>query len=292
MSSACVMVAHDCERERVMGVKVWREYGSGRYGQIHITCAQPEAGPGPKTPVVCFHPSPMSGSYYKFFQQALAADRLVLCPDTPGFGGSDGPDAPVTIPDYAGAMADLLDGLGYGAKGKGAVDVVGCHTGTLICTELAASRPDLVRKLSLPSLALFTPDERTKMKAQFGGPQPVLTDPDFVPRVWRTTVMDSSKEPPSERRMEMFVERLKSGTKGWFGPEASLNYDCESRLKLITKPILLLVLDEMLGPNTRRAKDIVAFPILVDISAQAGHGAWEAQAPLMAETMQAFFDVA
>ncbi len=274
-----------------MGIQVWRQYGAGRYGQMHITAAQPNNGPGAKTPVVCFHPSPMSGLSYKVFQRVLAEDRLVLCPDTPGFGGSDGPGTPVTIPDYTAAMADMLDGLGYGANAKGAVDVVGCHTGTLICTELAVSRPDLVRKLAVPSLALFTSDERTKMKAQFGGPQPILTDPDFIPKVWRTTVFEGANE-TAARRLEMFTERLRAGTKGWFGPEASLNYDCESRLKQVMQPVLLLVLNEMLGPNTRRAKEIVHFPVLVDISAKAGHNAWDVEASLMAETMRAFFDVA
>ena len=274
-----------------MGIQVWRQYGAGRYGQMHITVAQPSGGPGAKPPVVCFHPSPMSGLSYKVFQRVLAEDRLVLCPDTPGFGGSDGPATPVTIPDYAGAMADLLDGLGYGAKGKGAVDVVGCHTGTLICTELAVSRPDLVRKLAVPSLALFTAIERTKMKAQFGGPQPILTDPDFVPKIWHTTVLEGAIE-TAERRLEMFTERLRSGTKGWFGPEASLNYDCESRLKQVMQPVLLLVLNEMLGPNTRRAKDIVKNATVVDISDRAGHGAWDIEAPLLVEKMRVFLDAA
>jgi pimeloyl-ACP methyl ester carboxylesterase len=180
--------------------------------------------------------------------------------------------------------------VGFGANGKGKLDVVGCHTGTLIGTELAVARPDMVRKLALPSLALFTPEERAKMKAQFGGPQPILTDPDFVPKVWRTTVLEGGSEP--ERRLEMFVERLRAGTKGWFGPEASLNYDCESRLKQVEQPILLLVLNEMLGPNTKRAKDIVKNGVVVDISSQAGHGAWDAQAELMARSMRAFFDAA
>ncbi|MDX2144947.1 MAG: alpha/beta hydrolase [Rhodospirillaceae bacterium] len=272
-----------------MAVKVWRTYVEGGYGQVHVTCAEPASGPGGKTPVVCFHPSPMSGVYYKVFQRALAEDRLVLCPDTPGFGGSDGPSAPVTIPDYTAALAKALDNLGYGAKGKGGLDVVGCHTGTLIGTELAVSRPDLVRKLSLPSLALFTPEERAKMKVQFGGPQPILTDADFVPKIWRTTVLEGAPT-EAERRLEMFVERLKSGTRGWFGPEASLNYDCETRLKQVTQLVQLLVLGEMLGPNTHRAKDIVKNSVVLDISDRAGHGAWDGQAALMAASMRGFFD--
>ena len=215
-----------------------------------------------------------------------------MCPDTPGFGGSDGPDSPVTIPDYAGAMADLLDELGYGSGGKGPVDVIGCHTGTLIGTELAVARPDLVRKLALPSLALFTTGERAKMKAQYGGPQPLLTDADLVPKIWRQTVIDGSPEIPAERRLEMFTERLRAGTKAWFGPEASLNYDCEMRLKLVTQPILLLVLNEMLGPNTKRAADIVKKPTVLDYTDRAGHGAWDAEPELLADTVRSFFDAA
>lgn len=275
-----------------MSVKVWRSYGAGRYGQMHVTWAEPLNGPGAKTPIVCFHQSPISGSQFKLFQAAMAEDRLVLCPDTPGFGGSDGPEKPVTIPGYAGAMADLLDGLGYGAKGKGPIDVVGCHTGTLIGTELATSRPDLVRKLAMPSMALFNAEELAKTKAMYGGPQPILTDPEFFPKAWMTTVINGPKDITPERRLEMFAERLRSGTKSWFGPEASLNYDCESALKKLNQPMLLVVLNEMLGPNTRRAKDLVKNATLLDISAWAHHSVWDAEPKRLADEMRKFFDAA
>lgn len=271
-------------------VRTWRSYGASRYGQVHLTCAEPTSGAAGQTPVVCFHQSPSSGLQYRKFQQVLASDRLVLCPDTPGFGGSDGPAQPVTIPDYASAMADLLDGLGYGARGQGPVDVVGCHTGTLIGTALAVARPDLVRKLALPSLALFTDEERTRMKAQFGGPQPLLTDPEMVPKIWKQTVIEGSKDQTPERRLEMFTERLRAGTRAWFGPEASLNYDCEAALKSLTKPVLLLVLNEMLGPNTRRATGVIKINTLVDISDKAGHGAWDAAPEILVAPIRAFFD--
>lgn len=270
-------------------VRTQKIYAPSRYGQMHVVCAEPVAGHA-RTPVVCFHQSPSSGAQYKVFQQVMATDRLVLCPDTPGFGGSDGPSSPVTIPDYAAAMAEMLDHLGYGAGRKGGVDVVGCHTGTLIGTALAGSRSDLVRKLALPSLALFTEDERAKMKAQYGGPQPILTDPDFVPKVWRQTVIDGSKDFTPERRLELFAERLRSGTRAWFGPEASLNFDCATALKAVTQPVLLLVLNEMLGPNTRRAADIVKTATVIDISDRAGHGAWDSDPEALAKPIRAFFD--
>ncbi len=273
-----------------MAVKVWREYGAGRYGQMHITFAQPASGPGTKTPVVCFHQSPISGTQFRVFQEALAEDRLVLCPDTPGFGGSDAPNAPVTIPDYAGAMADMLNNLGYGAKAKGQVDVVGCHTGTLIGTDLALQRPDLVRKIAYASLALFNADERAKMKAMYGGPQPILTDPTYVPKAFDTMVMSAGHGITPERRLEMFAERMRAGVKSWYGPEASLNYDCESALKQITQPVLLLVMNEMLGPNTRRAKDIIKNAVLSDVSAWAEHNVWDEHPTKFANEMRAFLD--
>ncbi len=269
-----------------MGVKVWRDYGAGRYGQIHVTSAGAASS---KTPVVCFHQSPISGAQFRLFQEALAMDRLVLCPDTPGFGGSDAPPGPVTIPDYANAMADLLDGMGYGAKGKGPVDVVGCHTGTLISTALAILRPDLVRKVVYASLALFNADERAKMKAMYGGPQPILTDATYVPKAFQTTVIDGHGATP-ERRLEMFAERLRAGTKSWYGPEASLNYDCETALKQVQQPALLLVMNEMLGPNTRRAKDLLKNPTLSDVSAWADHGVWDTAPARFADEMRRFLD--
>ncbi len=47
----------------------------------------------------------------------------------------------------AGAMADALDGFGLRRKAAlGAVDVFGFHTGVFIASELAITRPDLVRR--------------------------------------------------------------------------------------------------------------------------------------------------
>lgn len=273
-----------------MGVKTWRGYGAGRYGQIHVAFAQPEQGPGAKTPVICFHQSPMSGAQFKLFQRALAADRLVMCPDTPGFGGSDAPDAPVSIPDYAGAMADLLDGLGYGANGQGPVDIVACHTGTLIGTDLANARPDLVRRLVMPSMALFNAEELAATKAKYGGPKPILTDPAHVPEMYKTMVTHGPAALSPERRLELFAERLRSGAKSWYGPEASLNYDCESALKKLAQPMLLVALNENLGVNTRRAAGLVKNATLLDLSSWADHSVWDAQPEKFADAVRPFLD--
>ena len=46
------------------------------------------------------------------FQKELSAERLVLCPDTPGCGNSDAPSTPPKIEDYVELLMSLCDGLG------------------------------------------------------------------------------------------------------------------------------------------------------------------------------------
>ena len=53
-----------------------RAYGTSRYGQLHYAAAGPN-GTTDKTPVVCFHQSPISGAQFKLFQRAMAVDRFV-----------------------------------------------------------------------------------------------------------------------------------------------------------------------------------------------------------------------
>jgi len=274
----------------VSGVTARRFYGACRFGQIHVQAAQPAAGPGAKTAVACFHTSPLSGVEFRLFQSRLAADRVVLCPDTPGFGGSDVPPRVPTIPDYAGAMADMLEDAGYGPKGRGPVDLLGTHTGSLIAAELAAARPDLVRKVVLSSLALFSDAQRAEMLQRYGGPQPLLTDPNFVPKAFQQSVIAGHADQSAERRLEFFAERLRAGTTSWYGPEASLTYDPIPRLKTMAQPVLLLVVKDILAQNTRDAAALVPTGMLTDLEAVTTNAPWDAQADLLASAVRGFLD--
>ena len=60
-------------------------------------------------------------------------------------------------------MADALDGMGFGARGKGPVDVFGLHTGVFIACELALMRPDLVRRIVMSGIPYRTPEERKRI---------------------------------------------------------------------------------------------------------------------------------
>ncbi|MCC5868855.1 MAG: hypothetical protein JJU27_10100, partial [Gammaproteobacteria bacterium] len=107
-----------------------RQYVDARFGQVHLWRYAPrDASAVERPPLLCLHPNPYSGYFYDEFAQVMARDRVVLCPDTPGFGGSERPPSRVGVTDYALAFADVLLALGYGEGAAGAVDVLGFHTG-------------------------------------------------------------------------------------------------------------------------------------------------------------------
>ena len=257
---------------------------------MHVHAAQPATGPGDKTALACFHTSPLSGTEFRLFQHHLATDRVVLCPDTPGFGGSDAPPRVPTIPDYAAAMADMLEDAGYGPKGRGPVDLLGTHTGTLIVTELAGARPDLVRRVILSSIALFSDAQRADMRKRYGGPQPLLTDAAFVPKAFQDSVIGGHADQSAERRLEFFAERLRAGTKSWYGPEASLSYDPIPRLKTMKQSVLLLVVKDILAQNTRDAASLVPNGTLLDLEAATTDAPWDVQADVLAIRVRGYLD--
>ena len=264
-----------------------RYYVDGGFGQTHVRESAP-LDPSSKPPLVCFHQSPISGAQYAVFQQIMARDRRVLCPDTPGFGNSDPPPSVPTIADYAGAMAVALENLGFAESDP--IDVLGFHTGTLIAVELAALRPDLVRRVVLSSLALFSSEELARNKAIFAGPRPLFTDPDYVARYFKAQVTDGLPDMTNERRFELFVARLQSGSLSWYGPEAVFGYDTAARLPEVAQPTLLLVLEDTLSDNTRRAASLLPSAVVRERLDIHGPSGWDAHATEIAEELRAFLD--
>lgn len=273
-----------------MGIQARRLYVDGPYGQVHVREAQPEGAPSNKTPLICFHQSPLSGIQYRPFQDEMAKDRTVWCPDTPGFGGSDAPPDVVTIADYANAMAAVLEQLGYGSGGHGRVDVFGGHTGSVIGTELAISRPDLVRKIVFPSYALFSDEQKTMMMQRFGGPPGYFSDPDFVSSTYKQTVLEGNSGLEPERRLELFTERLRSGMKAWYAPEAVMSYDAAGQLPKLMQSALFLVLDDMLAENTRRASTLAPAAVVVEATHIPHALAWDVHAVELAKSAREFLD--
>jgi pimeloyl-ACP methyl ester carboxylesterase len=105
-----------------------------------------ELGAGPAVLLVHGH----DGSWQNWLETIphLAERHRVIALDLPGFGASPPPSGEVSIPRYAGVLAELCDALGVVRA-----DVVGSSMGGLIAAELAIREPRRVERLVLVSAA-------------------------------------------------------------------------------------------------------------------------------------------
>jgi len=270
-------------------IKKWKHYATGRYGQVHFVSAGPVDTRAVKhPPLVCFHPSPTSGDMFRDLQALLATDRIVHCPDTPGFGNSDGPTTKPTMADYGGGLADALIDLGFNAKNK--IDIFGFHTGSLCAVEAVVQRPEMIRRVALSGVPHYTPEDRAKQREGIAGGYPMFTDPEYVGRMYKRLVLEGKDAGELEQRYYRFVNRLKAGPNGWWGPDAVFSMDTGARLPLLNMPVLLLAFNEMMLQPTRDAAKIIPNVKLVEMLDLPMFGFITAPARVAAE-LRRFFDV-
>lgn len=235
-----------------------RGYVDARFGQIHYHRAWPGAGGSDKTPLVFFHQNPKSAVEYEFLLKEMGRDREAIALDTPGYGESDRPAEPPLMPDLAGAMADALEGLGYGADGQGAVDVFGFHTGAYIAAELSLIRPDLVRRVVLSGVAYRSPEERQKTSSAALSRATLPEDGTSIVNRWYLIVINRAEGVSLERAARMFVEDIHSLDKFYFAYNAVWNYALEDRFPKLTHPVAIIQPHELLLEETRRvAKELL-----------------------------------
>ena len=230
-----------------------RDYVDGRFGQIHYHRAWPGSGGSGRTPLAFFHQNHKSAFEYDYLLREMGRDREALAFDTPGYGYSDPPPGVPTMADFGGAMADALDGLGFGTEGKGAVDVFGLHTGVLIATELALTRPDLVRRIVMSGVPYRSPERRQEILDALPREQKLTEDGAWIMDRWKVLVAERSKDVPLERAAQVFAEAIRPLDKHWHAYDAVWNYPLEERLPQLIQPVAILQTHELLLEDTRRA---------------------------------------
>jgi len=244
-------------------IAISRQFISGPFGQVHVRIAKP-VKPSVKPPLVLFHPTPYSSDYFTKFIKEMATDRVVIAIDTPGYGDSDRPAELQSIGGYAESAAAVLGELGYGQNsdakhrpGKdpisGLVDVLGYHTGCLIAAELAASRPDIVRRLVLPGLPFFTGDKRKRAYDENVKPDPVTADGSHLIPKWKFSTGAVSAGLALERGQEHFNDSMQCYPHCWEAYHAVFTYDAESRFAKVVQPVLLVTTDGSLKAETEAA---------------------------------------
>jgi pimeloyl-ACP methyl ester carboxylesterase len=106
-------------------------------------------------PLVLVHGVGANRGIWRRVIRRMAAERLVLAPDLPGFGDSPPVGAGFRLDEAAGALADAL-----GARVTAPFDLVGNSLGGAVALTLALKRPELVRRLVLVAPAGFSPKPR------------------------------------------------------------------------------------------------------------------------------------
>ena len=127
-----------------IAVRTRRAYFDCRFGQLHVRTAFPTTGGFDEgVTLFCLHSIEATSRAFGRFLPEIAEDRSVYAPDLPGCGESD-PAPDPTYTDAASAVADLAADLRLRQ-----IDVLGFRFGAAVSLELAAHRPELVRRLVL-----------------------------------------------------------------------------------------------------------------------------------------------
>ena len=228
---------------------VTRAYAADAQGQIHYRIA---GKPSAKPPLMLLHPSPLSGYVFEVFMATMSRERLVIAPDTPGFGLSDPPPQRPEIADYAGAMLRLARTLKLGK-----IDVLGYHTGSATAVEMALQSPATVQKLVILGASLLNEAELADFKARYVGRQiddipgafarrwPVFRDKD-----WR---MVSSPA----RQMNILLDSFRNPDVSHWGHRAALNYPLTEKMRAVLQKTLVINPEDDLWAYTGRAGDLL-----------------------------------
>lgn len=235
-------------------------YGNTRFGQVHARLHESD-GDETSVPLVCLHPSPFSGLYFSTVIPLLNTNRLVVAPDYPGYGGSDGLASPPTIADYAQAMLEFLDDTGITSP----VDLLGFHTGCLVGAEMAHLDADRIRRIVFCDVPYFTSEQQDAMREKVTQAMPVTAELDSLAGPWAFNVGNRINDIPLARAFELFTEHLRAGTRDYYGFAAAFSYDCVKRLSALRADSVCLATQSGLHDPTEAAAAAIPGARFVDV---------------------------
>lgn len=131
----------------IVTVRTRRAYFDCKFGQLHVRTAFPTTGGfDEQVTLFCLHPMDASSRVFSRFLPEVADVRSVYAPDLPGYGESDSSPSR-SVADAAAAIFDLARDLRLRQ-----IDLLGVQYGADVAMELAAARPELVRRLVLAGI--------------------------------------------------------------------------------------------------------------------------------------------
>jgi pimeloyl-ACP methyl ester carboxylesterase len=238
-------------------LRIRQGFADSIYGQVHYLKAQPESSQPRrnwKTPLVMFHQSPLSAREFGPLIAEMGRDRVVIAFDSPGQGLSDGPDRPVKMAQFAVVMDQALTAMGYGARHP--IDVFGNHTGVWVGSELAIRDPKLVRKLVFNGIYVVPESvwraNIARLTLQNSSGDFFDTMATYLPASRKRYLANGMSESDWGR---MVVDTLGPLQRREFGHVSAFSYaeEAEARLKLITQPVTVLLIDDGIADKSRSA---------------------------------------
>lgn len=228
--------------------RCFRRYIPGPDGQIHLRVAEP--GYASARPLLCFHLSPVSGVIYDRWLPAIGQDRLAVAPDTPGYGMSDPPEEQPTIADFARAMTQVMDELDIESA-----DVMGYHTGSKICVELARQQPERIKHLVLVSAPIYTAEDLAKQNAEMGSSDTPVADGSHLLPTWEGLWRWRGPEQTPADIMRAYPDHIRGGERKHWGHAAAFAYTYPETIRDVEAPVLVLNTNDDLVVYTRRIRE-------------------------------------
>ena len=128
---------------------------SMRLPQNGLTLQVYDAGAGTATPMLLVHGLGDEADSWRHLITPLGADRRVVALDLPGFGRSDKPERPYTMPFFQDVVIELMDTLAV----QRAI-LIGHSLGAVIAHLTALNHPDRVERLILVDGSLVTRSQK------------------------------------------------------------------------------------------------------------------------------------
>ena len=213
-------------------MQIEKGYATGRWGQIHYA----QCGSG--IPLLLSHQSPTDSVQFARVMAPLAREGLrPIAIDLPGFGGSDLPDAPPGIADYAHIVPAVLDHLGLKTA-----SVLGHHTGAVVVTEAALQFPGRVDKVILNGPLPMSDEERGQWRALLAREKEwnLRWDGSHIQELWDFRFNAQPRWTDLEAFHANFVHGLTAGRTVWYAHDAVMDYRHEEAIDRLTQPCLIL----------------------------------------------------
>jgi pimeloyl-ACP methyl ester carboxylesterase len=237
-----------------------KRYIQTKKGQMHVYEIESSAEEIYK-PLLCLHPAPFSGLFFKTIMPLLNKNRRIVAPDYPGYGNSYPMNTLPKISDYADA---INEGFLQNEDLK-QYDLIGFHTGCLVANELSIINKYSVDRVIMIDIPYFNKEEQKRLYPQVTTPLTISEDLESLRKVWDFNIKNRIDNVSIERSFELFIENLKPEKKDYFAFHAAFTYACEEKFKSNPKHIHILATKSMLLEATHIASKTLSQAKIIDI---------------------------